>query len=201
MNGALIAGVDEAGRGCLAGPVVAAAVILDRPIEGLRDSKQLSAAQRERLALQIRSVARAWAVAEASVDEIDRLNILQASLLAMRRAVAALSPPPTHVRVDGNQDPHIGLPTTCVIGGDRRHDEIMAASILAKVGRDALLCAMARDWPGYGFDRHKGYGTAAHLSALQRLGPGPMHRMSFAPCAALGAQSRGAQTVAGVDPA
>ncbi len=183
MRDALIAGVDEAGRGGLAGPVVAAAVILDAPIPGLRDSKQLSAPQRERLAQRIRAEARAWAVAEASVEEIDRLNILQASLLAMRRAIDTLSPQPTHLRVDGNQDPHAGLPTTCVIGGDRAHAEIMAASILAKVSRDAQLCAMATEWPAYGFERHKGYGTAAHIAALRQHGAGPMHRMSFAPCA------------------
>lgn len=198
MKGDLIAGVDEAGRGCLAGPVVAAAVILAAPIDGLRDSKKLSPARRARLAEQIRQTALAWSVAQASVEEIDRLNILQASLLAMRRAVTTLPRPPTHVRVDGNQDPHVGLPTTCVIGGDGLHAEIMAASILAKVARDELLCRLDAAHPGYGLAQHKGYGTAGHLSALQALGPSPLHRMSFAPCAGL--RPVGGSPVAGHPP-
>ncbi len=179
------AGIDEAGRGCLAGPVFAAAVILpvDHGISGLKDSKQLSAVQRERLAPVIRARALAFAVAEASVDEIDRLNILQANLLAMRRAVAGLSLQPLLCLVDGNVDPRLGVATRCVIGGDALHAEIMAASILAKVARDAALQQLDSLYPGYGFAQHKGYGTAQHLAALQALGPCAVHRMSFAPCA------------------
>lgn len=181
----LIAGIDEAGRGCLAGPVVAAAVILpaDHGLIGLNDSKQLSASARERLFPQIQQRALAWAVASASVEEIDQLNILQANFLAMRRAVAALGRQPALCRVDGNQDPRLGLPTALVVGGDALHAEIMAASILAKVARDRLLLELDTQYPGYGFARHKGYGTAAHLAALRRLGPCAEHRMSFAPCA------------------
>lgn len=182
MTGTIWAGVDEAGRGCLAGPVVAAAVVLGSPIEGLRDSKKLSAASRERLARQIRADALAWAVSSASREEIDRLNILQASLLAMRRAVAALSMAPDAVRVDGNQDPGLGCATHCVVGGDGLHAEIMAASILAKTVRDAWMDELDAAHPGYDFAIHKGYGTPRHLSALQRLGPSVQHRMSFAPC-------------------
>jgi len=180
-----IAGIDEAGRGCLAGPVYAAAVILpaNHGIEGLNDSKQLSAAQRERLEPLIRERAIACAVASASVAEIDRLNILQANLLAMRRAVAALQPVPTLCRVDGNTDPKVGLPTECVVGGDALHAEIMAASILAKVARDAEMRRLDAEHPGYGFAQHKGYGTARHLAALREKGPSAAHRMSFAPCA------------------
>jgi ribonuclease HII len=181
----LVAGIDEAGRGCLAGPVVAAAVILpvDHGIVGLNDSKQLSATQRERLAPIITARAIASAVAAASVEEIDRINILQANFLAMRRAVAALPVRPALCRVDGNADPHLDLPTQCVVGGDALHAEIMAASILAKVARDAILCELDAEYPGYGFARHKGYGTAEHLAALRRIGTSPVHRMSFAPCA------------------
>lgn len=181
----LIAGIDEAGRGCLAGPVVAAAVILpaDHGLLGLNDSKQLSAAAREKLFPQIQQRALAWAIASASVAEIDRLNILQANFLAMRRAVSALELTPALCRVDGNQDPRLGLPTALVVGGDALHAEIMAASILAKVARDRLLVELDVQYPGYGFAQHKGYGTAAHLAALRRLGPCVEHRMSFAPCA------------------
>lgn len=181
----LIAGIDEAGRGCLAGPVVAAAVILpaDHGLVGLNDSKQLSASAREKLFPQIQQRALAWAVASASVEEIDRLNILQANFLAMRRAVAALGLKPGLCRVDGNQDPRLGLPTALVVGGDALHAEIMAASILAKVSRDHRLLELDAQHPGYGFAQHKGYGTAAHLAALRRLGPCAEHRMSFAPCA------------------
>jgi ribonuclease HII len=181
----LIAGIDEAGRGCLAGPVMAAAVILpaDHGLIGLNDSKQLSARARERLFPQIQQRALAWAIASASAAEIDRLNILQANFLAMRRAVAALGLQPGLCRVDGNQDPRLGLPTALVVGGDALHAEIMAASILAKVARDRLLLELDAQYPGYGFAQHKGYGTAAHLAALRRLGPSAEHRMSFAPCA------------------
>lgn len=180
-----IAGIDEAGRGCLAGPVFAAAVILppNHGIQGLNDSKQLSAATRERLFPLIQQGALAFAIASASVEEIDRLNILQANLLAMRRAVAALSLKPAQCLVDGNIDPKLGLPTRCVIGGDALHEEIMAASILAKVARDAELRRLDAAHPSYGFAQHKGYGTAQHLAALRALGPSAAHRMSFAPCA------------------
>lgn len=177
-----VAGVDEVGRGCLAGPVVAAAVVLDAPIDGLRDSKQLSPRARARLANDIRQRALAWAVGSASVAEIDALNILQASLLAMRRAVAALPLVPDAVEVDGNQDPRFGLPTRCIVGGDGLRPAIMAASILAKTDRDRWMTEWADHEPGYGHERHKGYGTAQHLAALRVLGPGEAHRMSFAPC-------------------
>lgn len=178
-----IAGVDEAGRGPLAGPVVAAAVILphDCPIVGLADSKQLSAARRQALAAQIRATASACAVAQASVAEIDRLNILQATLLAMQRAVAALSPAPDAAWVDGNQAPVVPMPVRTIIGGDATVAAISAASILAKVERDRQLIELDRAYPGYGFAQHKGYCTKAHLAALQTLGPTPLHRRSFAP--------------------
>lgn len=179
------AGIDEAGRGCLAGPVFAAAVILpaDHGIVGLNDSKQLSAAQRERLFPLIQQRVLAFAIATASVEEIDRLNILQANLLAMRRAVAALAITPALCLVDGNIDPKLGVATRCVVGGDTLHAEIMAASILAKVARDAEMLRLDAAHPGYGFAKHKGYGTAQHLAALRALGPSATHRMSFAPCA------------------
>lgn len=183
----LVAGVDEAGRGPLAGPVVAAAVILDasRPIDGLADSKQLSAARREALALQIRDRCIAWAVAEASVAEIDALNILQATLLAMRRAVEALNREPAEVWVDGNRSPAWRWSTRCIVGGDASEPAISAASILAKTVRDAQMTELARQWPQYGFERHAGYPTPAHLAALQTHGPCPEHRRSFAPVARL----------------
>jgi len=183
----LIAGVDEAGRGPLAGPVVAAAVILDpnRPIDGLTDSKRLSPARRERLAVVIRRQALAWGVASASVAEIDQHNILQATLLAMQRAVAALSPAPSEVWVDGNRAPVWSWATRCIVGGDLTVAAISAASILAKTVRDAQMTDLARQWPAYGFDRHAGYGTPAHLQALRTHGPCPEHRRSFAPVAAL----------------
>lgn len=179
----MICGVDEAGRGPLAGPVVAAAVILDpaRPITGLADSKKLSAARREKLAGEIRANALAWCVAEASVEEIDSLNILQATLLAMQRAVAGLTLTPSEVLIDGNRCPRLSLPTRAIVGGDASVAEISAASILAKTVRDAGLLALHAQFPEYGFDRHKGYGTAAHLAALRRFGPTPVHRRSFAP--------------------
>jgi len=179
----LTAGVDEAGRGPLAGPVVAAAVVLDaqRPVDGLRDSKRLSAGQRERLAELIRARARAWCVAAAQADEIDRLNILGATHLAMQRAVAGLGMTPALVLVDGNRAPAFGLPTGTLVGGDALVPAISAASILAKVARDALMVRLAKDYPGYGFEIHKGYPTAAHRAALERLGPSAIHRQSFAP--------------------
>ena len=181
------AGVDEAGRGPLAGPVHAAAVILDpaRPIAGLADSKQLGAAQRERLAERIRADALAWAVACASAAEIDQLNILQATFLAMRRAVAALPKAAQALLVDGNRAPEFGLPCVCVVRGDALVPAISAASILAKTARDAELLLLDRRFPGYGFARHKGYPTAAHLEALARLGATPEHRRSFAPVRAV----------------
>ena len=178
-----IAGVDEVGRGPLAGDVVAAAVILDpaRPIAGLRDSKKLSESRREALASVIRERATAWAVARASVAEIDELNILQASLLAMKRAVAALTPQPGYVLVDGNRLPRWSYPSEPVIKGDDRVPAIAAASILAKVQRDGELIALEKTYPGYGFAAHKGYPTAAHLNALKTLGVTPVHRRSYAP--------------------
>ncbi|MRD71702.1 ribonuclease HII [Rhodocyclus tenuis] len=181
----LVCGVDEAGRGPLAGPVVAAAVILDplQPIEGLNDSKKLTARRREALAELIRSRALAWAVAEASVEEIDRLNILQASLLAMQRAVAALSPAPVRALIDGNRCPELPCPAEALIGGDGLSAPIAAASILAKTVRDAGMLDLHRLYPAYGFDRHKGYPTAAHFEALRVHGPCDEHRRSFAPVA------------------
>lgn len=182
-----IAGVDEAGRGPLAGDVVAAAVVLDpaRRIEGLRDSKRLSARRREVLAEEIRRCALAWSIARASVAEIDSLNILQASLLAMHRAVQGLAVVPGLVLVDGNRLPRWDYPSQAVVKGDDRVPAIAAASILAKVQRDADLQVLDAQWPGYGFATHKGYPTAAHLEALQRLGVTPVHRRSFAPVRAL----------------
>lgn len=183
--GVLVAGIDEAGRGPLAGPVVAAAVILDpaHPVEGLRDSKLLSPQRRERLAVDIRARALAWAVAECSVAEIDALNILQATLLAMRRAVAALQIVPSQALVDGDRCPDLGCPARAIVKGDRDVAVIGAASILAKTARDAMLVALDREYPMYGFARHKGYGTPEHLAALDLHGPCPAHRRSFAPVA------------------
>jgi ribonuclease HII len=186
-DGPGIAGVDEVGRGPLAGDVVAAAVILDpaRPLSGLRDSKKLSAARREQLAVQIRQQALAWSVARATVAEIDELNILQASLLAMHRAVRGLQPQPVYVLVDGNRLPRWDYASEPVVKGDDRVAAIAAASILAKVQRDAELLELDRQYPGYGFARHKGYPTAAHLAALRELGASAVHRRSFAPVKAL----------------
>jgi ribonuclease HII len=182
-----IAGVDEAGRGPLAGPVVAAAVVLDprRPIEGLRDSKQLTAMQRRELAIRIRADALAYAVAEASVAEIDRLNILQASLLAMRRAIEALQPVVDLALVDGNRVPTIGIDSRAIVGGDATEPAISAASILAKTHRDMLMRALHKRYPGYGFARHFGYPTPQHLERLNALGPCAVHRRSFAPVRAM----------------
>ena len=178
-----IAGVDEAGRGPLAGPVVAAAVVLDprRPLEGLRDSKQLTASRRGELADLIRAHALAFAVAEASVAEIDQLNILQASLLAMRRAIEALSPAADLVLVDGNRLPVLSIRARAVVGGDALEPAISAASILAKTHRDALMRGLDARYPQYGFARHFGYPTPEHLARLGELGPCAVHRRSFAP--------------------
>ncbi|NYE59875.1 ribonuclease HII [Duganella sp. 1224] len=183
----IICGVDEAGRGPLAGPVFAAAVILDaaRPIEGLRDSKKLTEAKRDMLAPLIKQHALAWAIAEASEEEIDKLNILQASMLAMRRAVEALSTVPTLALIDGNRCPVMKIQSIAVIGGDDKVDAISAASILAKTARDAALVTLHERYPQYCFDQHKGYGTALHLERLREHGPSPVHRRSFAPVRAL----------------
>ncbi len=188
-----VAGVDEAGRGPLAGDVVAAAVILPRgtKIPRLADSKKLAAPTRERLADEIRSRAIAFGVGRASPAEIDTLNILQASLLAMHRAVDALIVSPDFVLVDGNRCPNWPFASAAVIGGDARVPEISAASILAKVARDADLVLLEERYPGYGFAEHKGYPTPAHLAALAALGPTPVHRLSFAPVRAVAAQWRG----------
>ena len=179
----IICGVDEAGRGPLAGPVFAAAVILDvsRPIAGLRDSKKLTEAKRDLLAPLIKAQALAWAIAEASEEEIDKLNILQASMLAMRRAVEALKTVPTLALIDGNRCPVMKIQSIAVIGGDDKVDAISAASILAKTARDAALVALHAKYPHYCFDQHKGYGTALHLERLREHGASPVHRRSFAP--------------------
>jgi ribonuclease HII len=181
----LVAGVDEAGRGPLAGPVVAAAVILDdlNPIRGLNDSKKLSAKRREALFDEIRARALCFAIAEASVQEIDQINILQATLLAMKRAVEALRLPPKLVLVDGNRLPTLSIRAEAIVQGDALVPAISAASILAKVHRDRLCQAMHQRFPVYGFDQHKGYGTAQHLAALQAHGPADCHRLTFAPVA------------------
>ena len=179
----LICGVDEAGRGPLAGPVSAAAVILDPdyPIAGLADSKKLSERQRDQLAIIIRERALAWAVAYAEVGEIDRLNILQATLLAMRRAVLALPIQPQQVLVDGLYCPQTGIPSQAIVKGDSTVAAISAASILAKTARDALMLELHKTYPHYGFAAHKGYPTAAHLAALREHGVSIVHRKSFRP--------------------
>jgi ribonuclease HII len=181
----LVAGVDEAGRGPLAGPVVAAAVILDErsPIKGLADSKQLTAARRERLYDEIRAKALCCSVALASVEEIDQLNILQATMLAMRRAVQGLRLKPGKVLVDGNRLPPLDVLAEAIVSGDALVPAISAASIRAKVTRDRLLCELHLLHPEYGFDRHKGYGTAQHMQALKKHGALAVHRRSFAPVA------------------
>lgn len=185
-KGLLVAGVDEAGRGPLAGPVVAAAVILNprERIAGLADSKKLSPRKRERLFDEIRGRALCCSVAEASVEEIDRLNILQATMLAMQRAIAGLRLRPNKVLVDGNRLPQLAMAAEAVVHGDALVAAISAASILAKVHRDHWCAEVDRRWPQYGFAAHKGYGTEAHLAALQRFGPCELHRCSFAPVAA-----------------
>lgn len=179
----LVCGVDEAGRGPLAGPVYAAAVILDpgHPIPGLDDSKKLAPRRRETLAAEIREHARAWAVACSSVEEIDAINILQASLLAMQRAVCALAVVPQRVLVDGLHCPSLVMPSRAVVRGDATVAEIAAASILAKVARDQVMLELHGQYPQYGFDRHKGYPTQAHLQALREHGVSAVHRRSFAP--------------------
>lgn len=180
---ALIAGVDEAGRGPLAGPVIAAAVILDHncPINGLADSKQLSPKRRTALEKEIKQHSIAWAIGRAEVEEIDRLNILQATLLAMSRAINGLSRKPTRVLVDGPHCPSISCPVEGIIKGDQTVAAISAASILAKVTMDLEMLDKEKDFPGYGFAKHKGYPTAAHIQALEVLGVTPIHRRSFGP--------------------
>lgn len=178
-----IAGVDEAGRGPLAGPVIAAAVILDpeQPVSGLADSKMLSAIKREQLAEEIYDKSIAWAVCRADVSEIDSLNILQASLLAMRRAVMALTVRPNLVLVDGLHSPVLDCQVKAIVRGDRKIPSISAASIIAKVARDREMIELDNQYPGYGFAVHKGYPTKAHLHALEQLGVSPIHRRSYAP--------------------
>ena len=179
----LVAGVDEAGRGPLAGPVTAAAVILDpqRPIAGLDDSKKLSIKKRQRLEVEIKQCALYWSVATASVEEIDQINILQASMLAMRRAVKGLGVQPHFALVDGNHLPGLACAARAVVRGDSLHGEISAASILAKESRDRLMQQLALDFPVYGFERHKGYPTKHHIEALSLYGASVHHRRSFAP--------------------
>jgi ribonuclease HII len=181
----LVCGIDEAGRGPLAGTVVAAAVILDplRPIAGLNDSKKLSEKKRDALAVLIRERAVAWFVASASVEEIDRLNILHATMLAMQRAVAGLAVRPLSALVDGNRCPKLDIPCEAIIKGDGKIASIAAASILAKTVRDAEMLGLHEQYPMYGFDRHMGYPTAAHFKALEQHGASPVHRRSFGPVA------------------
>lgn len=181
----LVCGIDEAGRGPLAGTVVAAAVILDplRPIVGLNDSKKLSEKKRDALAVLIRERAVAWFVASASVEEIDRLNILHATMLAMQRAVAGLSVRPTGAMIDGNRCPKLDVPCEAIVKGDGKIASIAAASILAKTVRDAEMLGLHEQYPMYGFDRHMGYPTAAHFKALEEHGASPVHRRSFGPVA------------------
>jgi len=183
----IICGVDEAGRGPLAGPVFAAAVILDpaRPIPGLRDSKKLSAARRDELAELIRRDALAWSVSQCCESEIDTLNILHATMLAMRRAIEGLCHQPTLALIDGNRCPPAAVRCLPIVGGDDLVDAISAASILAKTGRDAALLGLHQTYPQYGFDQHKGYPTAMHLERLQLHGVSPVHRRSYAPVRAL----------------
>jgi ribonuclease HII len=183
----LVCGVDEAGRGPLAGPVYAAAVILDpaRPIAGLADSKKLSERTRERLAVEIREKALAFGIASASVEEIDRINILQATLLAMRRAVEALAVQPAEALIDGNRCPVLAMPARAIVRGDASEPAISAASILAKTARDAEMRRIHEAFPHYALDRHKGYDTAIHRAALLLHGPASFHRKSFAPVRAL----------------
>ena len=190
-SGDLIAGVDEAGRGPLAGPVVAAAVILDpdNPIEGLRDSKKLTEKRREELAPLIKERSLAWCVADASVEEIEELNILQATMLAMTRAVNGLKVHPQLVLVDGNRLPHLDYPCNAIVKGDDKVPAISAASILAKTTRDHYMVEMEARYPGYGFAQHKGYGVAAHIAAIEKLGITPIHRKTFEPIASMLSQA------------
>jgi len=183
----IICGVDEAGRGPLAGPVFAAAVILDRarPIPGLRDSKKLNEARRDELAPLIREHSIAWAIAQASEEEIDKLNILQASLLAMKRAVYKLSTVPTLALIDGNKCPVMRVQSIAIVDGDDKIESISAASILAKTARDAALVKLHKQYPQYAFDQHKGYPTALHLERLREHGVSPVHRRTYAPVRAL----------------
>ncbi|VAX06561.1 Ribonuclease HII [hydrothermal vent metagenome] len=178
-----VAGVDEVGRGPLAGPVVAAAVILDpdRPIEGLVDSKKISAKKREKLAIEIREKALAWALGRAEVEEIDEINILQASLLAMKRAVEQLQPAADRALIDGNRCPALACPAEAIIKGDEKVEAISAASIIAKVARDQEMVELDAQYPGYGLAQHKGYPTKMHIEALQVLGVTHIHRRSFGP--------------------
>lgn len=193
-----IAGIDEAGRGPLAGPVVVAAVILDpsRPIKGLADSKALTASRRSELASQIREHSMAWSIIAVDIDEIDRINILQASLLGMSRALRALALAPSLALIDGNRLPRdLPCPGRAIIGGDASEPSISAASILAKTERDRLLVDLDRHYPVYGFAKHKGYPTAAHVAALNQYGPCPQHRRSYAPVrAAMARLERGTNT-------
>lgn len=182
-QGHLLAGVDEAGRGPLAGPVIAAAVILDpsHPIEGLCDSKKISEKKRQRLASEIKHKALCFALGRAEVFEIDQLNILQASLLAMQRAIEGLTIRPEYAIVDGNQCPRLSIPCQAIVKGDASEASISAASIIAKVERDHEMLNLARDYPNYGFEKHKGYPTKLHMQALDTYGASPLHRRSFAP--------------------
>lgn len=191
-TGHLLAGVDEVGRGPLAWDVVAAAVILDpeQPIDGLNDSKKLTEKRREYLFDEIKRKAKSWCVARATVAEIDQLNILQASLLAMKRAVEGLHIQPEHVLVDGNKLPLWSYPSEAVVKGDSRVAAISAASILAKVVRDREMCELDKTYPGYGFAGHKGYPTKVHMDALEALGVTPIHRLSYAPVKARMAQQK-----------
>lgn len=179
----LLAGVDEAGRGPLVGNVVAAAVILnsDDPIEGLADSKKLTEKRREQLAIEIKHRSRAWSIVSVSPEEIDQINILQATMLAMKQAVEQLEVVPDHVFIDGNRCPELSYPATAIIKGDDKVAEISAASIIAKVARDEQMRLLHNEFPQYGFDRHKGYPTKAHMKALAEHGPCPQHRRSYAP--------------------
>lgn len=180
----IICGADEAGRGPIAGPVYAAAVVLDpdNPVEGLKDSKKLSEKQRDALAPEIKQKAKAWAIASCTTEEIDQLNILWASMLAMKRAIEALAVKPTIALIDGNRTPKgLAIPAEAIVKGDDKVPEISAASILAKTARDAVMMELHAQYPEYGFDRHKGYPTAYHLQQLEKLGVSPVHRRSYAP--------------------
>jgi ribonuclease HII len=184
-----VAGIDEAGRGALAGPVAAAAIILpadpdlSQQLTGVKDSKQMTPLARTRWAIRLKEIALTWGVGFASAEEIDAIGILPATCLAARRAVEQLKPPPEHLLIDYIRLPEISIPQTSLVKGDARCTSIAAASILAKTSRDLTCNELDERYPGYGFRQHKGYGTAAHLAALQRLGPAPVHRRSFAPIA------------------